>query len=221
MKKQDIENYLYAIEEKIVKNALVRVTELNPTQEIFSENDLVQYNLIRKDEYNVTLLGHQFLMQQLIDWAFLHFFQKENTSFKIDNNLIDLTENIDFQLLENISKNEFCEVIENLHCNFLNSEFVCQQGKIKRIKSKINLKETGSVYTQSDIAKEICLETINNRIAQGVQAADLKILDFGCGTGRFYWATFEVLTQIFGVSAATAIQNLYAVDIRVYEQIKY
>ncbi len=213
MNVQHIENYLYAIEEKIVKNVLIRVTELNPTQELFNESELVQYNLIRKDVYNVTLLAHQFLMQKLIDWSFLHFFQKENTFFEIENAVLKLAEDIDFQLFKNINKSEFCEIIENLHCNFLNSEFVYQQGKIKRVKSKINLKETGSVYTQSDIAKEICLETINNRITQGVEAADLKILDFGCGTGRFYWAAFEVLTQDFGVSAAIAVQNLYAIDI--------
>ncbi len=126
-----------------MKNALIRVTELNPRQEVFSENELAQYNLIRKDVYNVAMMGHQFLMQSLINWGFLHFFQKENTFFEIENAALKLSEEIDFQLFKNIDKSKFCEIIENLHCNFLNSEFVYQHGKIKRIKSKINLKETG------------------------------------------------------------------------------
>ena len=81
------------------------------------------------------------------------------------------------------------------HINFLNSEFVYQNGKLKRVISKINLKETGSVYTKVEIAKEITLQTIENKVSQGTEAKNLQILDFGCGTGRFYWAAFQILNN--------------------------
>jgi adenine-specific DNA-methyltransferase len=213
MRKQDLINYLISVEDSFVRDFLCKVTELNPTQETFVENDLIHYNLIRKDAFNAAFLGHQFLMQGLIDWAFLHFFEIENTDFKIYNSFLNSNQSIDFQLFIKIDKNEFGEILEELHTAFLNSEFVYQAGKIKRIKSKINLKETGSVYTQSDIAKQITLETIKNRIDQGIAAKDLQLLDFGCGTGRFYWAAFEILTRDFGVAADDVLKNLYAIDI--------
>jgi hypothetical protein len=47
MRKQDIENYLISIEDNLVRDFLCRITELNPTQETFIENDLIHYNLIK------------------------------------------------------------------------------------------------------------------------------------------------------------------------------
>ena len=213
MNNQQIINLLLFQEENLMREFLLEVTSKNPTQENFGETDLMQYNLIRKDKYNASVLAHQFIIQQLTDFAFEHFFEQKNTTFEVYNYDFQPKESIDYQHLEKISTNDFAEILEDLHTHFLNSEFVYQGGKLRKIKSKINLKETGSVYTQNEIAKEITLQTIEYKIAQGVEAKDLQILDFGCGTGRFYLAALNVLTENFNILKHEAIEQLHAIDI--------
>lgn len=212
MKNENLFNLLLFYEENLMREFLLEITSKNPTNEIFTEKELIQYNLIRKDKFNATVLAHQFLIQSLVNFAFLHFFKTENSHFKIY--IFDFLPKqiFDNELLINLEKNDFAEILENLHINFLNSEFVYQNGKLKRVASKINLKETGSVYTQPEIAKEITLQTIQNKVSQGVEAKDLQILDFGCGTGRFYWAAFQILNKNFDIPKTEIIKNLYAID---------
>ena len=166
MNNQHIINLLLFQEENLMREFLLEVTSKNPTQENFGEADLMQYNLIRKDKYNASVLAHQFIIQQLTDFTFEHFFEQKNTTFEVYNYDFQPKESIDYQYLEKISTNDFAEILENLHTHFLNSEFVYQGGKLKKIKSKINLKETGSVYTQNEIAKEITLQTIEQFYTQ-------------------------------------------------------
>jgi len=213
MKYENLFNVILFNEENLMREFLLEITSKNLTQENFTEKDLIQYNLIRKDNFNATVLAHHFLIQKLVDFAFTYFFQTENQHFKIYNFDFLPKEKIDFQTVEKLNKTDFIEILENLHINFLNSEFVYQNGKLKRIKSKINLKETGSVYTQQEICKEITLQTIQYRISQGIEPKELQILDFGCGTGRFYWATFQILNENFVVPKTDIIKNLYAIDI--------
>jgi len=205
-------NLLLFYEENLVREFLFDITSKNPTQENFTEKDLVQYNLIRKDGFNPTVLAHQFLLQNLFDIAFSHFFNIENQFFKIYDFDFLPKQHLDTENLKKITKNDFVEILENLHINFLNSEFTYQNRKIKRVSSKINLKESGSVYTQSEIAQKITLQTIENKISQGTEVSNLKILDFGCGTGRFYWAAVQVLNEKFGIAKTEIIKNLYAID---------
>ena len=195
-----------------MREFLLEITSKNPTNEVFAEKELIQYNLIRKDKFNVTVLAHHFLIQNLVNVAFIYFFKTENSHFKIYTFDFLPKQIFDNELLINLEKNDFAEILENLHINFLNSEFVYQNGKLKRVISKINLKETGSVYTKVEIAKEITLQTIENKVSQGTEAKDLQILDFGCGTGRFYWATFQILNKNFDIPKIEIVKNLYAID---------
>lgn len=200
-------------EENLMREFLLEITQRNPTKETFAENDLIQYNLIRKDNFNATVLAHEFLMQQIFDFGFTHFFKSEKQTFKIYQFDFLPKESIDYQALTKLNAQDFLDFLECLHTNFLNSELVYQNGKLKRIKSKINLKESGSVYTQNAIAKEITLQTIQNRISQNIKPYDLKILDFGCGTGRFYLSALQILHENFGILKSEAIKNLYAIDL--------
>ncbi len=212
MKNENLFNLLLFYEESLMREFLLDITSKNSTQENFTEKDLVQYNLIRKDKFNPTVLAHQFLLQNLFDFVFSHFFNTKNQHFKIYDFDFLPKQSFDSENLKKIGKNDFAEILENLHINFLNSEFAYQNEKLKRVSSKINLKESGSVYTQSEIAQTITLQTIENKILQNEKIENLKILDFGCGTGRFYWAAFQILNEKFGVSKTEIIKNLYAID---------
>lgn len=212
MKNETLFNLILFHEEVIMSEFLLEITAKNPTNETLSEKDLIQYNLIRKDKFNATVLAHQFLMQKLIDLLLYRFFKVENNYFKIYYFDYFSTKSFFIQELEEAPLNQFIEILENLHISFLNTEFIYQCGKLKRVVSKINLKETGSVYTQSKIAKKITLQTIENKVCQGIEVKNLQILDFGCGTGRFYWSAFQILNEVFGIPTTEIIKKLYAID---------
>ncbi|MCD9185166.1 MAG: N-6 DNA methylase [Pyrinomonadaceae bacterium] len=205
---------LIHFEEILTKEFLSEITEKNPTNENFTKDELMLFNLIRKDGFNANVLAHNFLMQNLIEFAYERFFpdfrrEKPNPDYP------DFApqESIDFDIFRNENADDFIETLEFLHIIFLNSEFIYQNGELKRSKSKINLKNTGAVYTQKNVVDEIVLQTIQNRIAQGHKAENLKILDFGCGTGRFYLAALQILLEKFGVPKDQAVKNIYAIDL--------
>ena len=99
---------------------------------------------------------------------------------------------------------------EALHIAFLNSKLEMKKGRIVRTRSKEQLIDKGAVYTQSYIAYDIVYNTINNLDNCD---ADTSILDFACGTGRFYETIVEVL-KTKGIDAENAVlNNIYALDI--------
>lgn len=208
-----ISQQLIYFKERLTEEFLIELTERNPTHENLLENELIQYNLIRKDDFNASVLAHKFLMQKLIEFAF----EKYLPDIPIKNLCLDYLnftpkEKIDFCFLDGENKNVLIELLEFLHTDFLNSETIYQNGELKRTKSKINLKETGAVYTQSEVAEEITRQTIQNRVSQNVAPENLKILDFGCGTGRFYFSALRILNEKFGIPKNEAVENLYAID---------
>lgn len=124
----------------------------------------------------------------------------------------------DYEILDFVPKDLDIDIIpqicEELHILYLNSSFSYKNGKYTRKKSKVNLIETGSVYTPSQIAHEIVSYTLAN-VKNSVQnLASLKLLDFAVGTGRFYREVVRVLNDKYGVVPDVAILNcIYAVDI--------
>ena len=112
--------------------------------------------------------------------------------------------NITLTTAENIP-----HLCEKLHISFLNSKFRWNGNPLKiRTKSKEQLIELGAVYTQSHIAKKIVNETISNI---GTPLDSSKILDFACGTGRFY----ENILSLFENPQSAALTNVFAVDIDI------
>lgn len=96
---------------------------------------------------------------------------------------------------------------EQLHITFLNSKFSINPKSSKiRTKSKEQLIELGAVYTQSHIAKNIVNDAFANL---SVPLKDAKVLDFACGTGRFY----ENVIPLFEDKKRAVLFNVYAVDI--------
>lgn len=208
-----ISQQLSYFQECLTKDFLFVLTERNPTNENFTKAELLQYNLIRKDDFNANNLAHNFLIQKLIELAFEKFFPAVSTKcLNLDNLNFIPKEGIDLCFLDGENKSILIEMLEFLHSDFLNSEFCYEDGKLLKKKSKINLKESGAVYTQKEIAENVVRQTIRNCISQNCGADNLKILDFGCGTGRFYFAALQILDEKFGISKRQAIKNTYAID---------
>ncbi len=98
---------------------------------------------------------------------------------------------------------------EQLHISFLNSKFSLSLKSSKvRTKSKEQLIELGAVYTQSHIAQGIVDDTL---AGLSVPLRDAKILDFACGTGRFY----ENVVHCFEDKKKAVLYNVYAIDVDV------
>lgn len=96
---------------------------------------------------------------------------------------------------------------EQLHISFLNSKFSLNIKSSKvRSKSKEQLIELGAVYTQSHIAKSIVNDTLANL---PIPLKDARILDFACGTGRFY----ENVISLFEDKKEAVLSNVYAIDL--------
>lgn len=98
---------------------------------------------------------------------------------------------------------------EQLHISFLNSKFSLSIKSSKvRSKSKEQLIALGAVYTQSHIAKSIVDDTFANL---SIPLQDAKVLDFACGTGRFY----ENIIQHFQDKKKAILSNVYAIDVDI------
>ncbi|MBQ4407959.1 MAG: N-6 DNA methylase [Bacteroidales bacterium] len=124
-------------------------------------------------------------------------------------------DNSGFQVINCIYKDaDIPYLCEQLHIEFLNSTFEKKNKHIVRTKSKSNLIETGSVYTKTDIATEIVDNTLNYYSQDKEITNDFSILDFACGTGRFYENIIKILKSKYGIENENAVlNNVFAVDI--------
>ncbi|MCM1222407.1 MAG: N-6 DNA methylase [Lachnospiraceae bacterium] len=101
---------------------------------------------------------------------------------------------------------------ENLHIAFLNSKYQFHGKKVVRIKSKENLMERGAVYTKGFITDFIVKNTLKH--FRKPLAATFKILDFACGTGRFYESVVWTLRDKFGIDVEKSIcHHIHAFDV--------
>lgn len=107
-----------------------------------------------------------------------------------------------------VSNSESIPILcEALHISFLNSRFsIPKKGSKVRSKSKEQLIELGAVYTQSTIAKSIVEDAF---LAKSASPDNCKVLDFACGTGRFY----ENIIEMFDDKTKAILNNIYAIDI--------
>jgi Type I restriction-modification system methyltransferase subunit len=120
----------------------------------------------------------------------------------------------DFFAIEKVDTTKIPVLCEELHIAFLNSKFEYQKGKFLRLKSKNNLIEIGAVYTKSNIVKEIVETTIVNYTQNHSDLSNIKVLDFACGTGRFYESIISTLTTKYGLLVdETILKHIFAIDI--------
>jgi len=210
----NILNYFLTKEEQLIaheiqKNFFSNINEVKPISQ--KEIHLINANLLLTDESNIAFKVHNKLVNSLITSYISSKYKKHSEELK----MIFQFEQI--ALIENfVEKNieEIPEIVEELHINFLNSEFSIGNGKLTRKKSKHHLRENGAVYTLKQITNEIVENTIANAIQEKVIANAITCLDFACGTGRFYFEAVEILKVKYDLPLQQIIcNNLFAVDL--------
>jgi adenine-specific DNA-methyltransferase len=104
-------------------------------------------------------------------------------------------------------------MIEELHVKYINSHLYFREGELCRTEKKIIVNQRGAVYTRKDIVKTIVSATFRN-FKGNLDTLKVKILDFGCGTGPFF---FEAAKQIISMGTKDKFDiyrnSLFAVDI--------
>lgn len=79
-------------------------------------------------------------------------------------------------------------------------------GEISR--EKYRVKQTGEVFTPTDLVIEICQQLDINQFAPGS-----TIIDPACGDGQFLIVALGIKIYHFGMSREDALKDIYGVDI--------
>lgn len=190
----------------------------------FEEQEL-QYRLITIDK-NKNLRFQSYLcliksvfkyfINRYVDTCCQDFLTKNIEIFNRYTNGYNFSINISSieNIFHTLSQLEILHVLESFHNNYLNTEIVIKNQTLQLVKSKINSQNTGSVYTQKAISNEICEKAIKNKLLYMNDDNALKILDFGSGTGRFYFEALNLMESLTTKSKQEILlNNLYAIDI--------
>ena len=171
---------------------------------------LINSNLHLTDSNNIAFQAHSRIIYSLINYY---------TANKHRINYLSLDNPIEEKTLSKIELESIPNLIEELHINFLNSKFSFAEEnsfsdyKLTRTKSKHYLKEYGAVYTLKKITNEIVSKTISNSL-ENTSLKDLRCLDFGSGTGRFYFEAVDILREEYSLDLKDIVCNhLHAVDV--------
>ena len=219
MKKyEEIISFLEGFELDVIDSIINDNSFLSKFEDVKNiDDDLINF-LLSKDD-NLLTLAHKHVLGILIKY---YFSFKENihddyiSYFNCFNNpdLGYFSNEYVVNKLNGFTPDDIVIILEMLQVSFLNSQVQYKNGKLSRKKSKLNFESKGAVYTSDDIAKKITVNTITNQLNNGVNKKDLRIIDFGCGTGRFYLCAFDYLVNSLGLDEHKAIsENLYGIDI--------
>ncbi|MEN6552011.1 MAG: DNA (cytosine-5-)-methyltransferase [Methanobacterium sp.] len=193
--------------------------KFNPPSEIIDDEN-VNFLLLINDDRNISIFAHEFIIRSII---YNEFFKNSSISSKklknyfhclkpkkIENLFIDIKLP---EIVQDLDKEAIIKLIELFHIKYLNSKLEYRSGRLLKAKGKINLREKGAVYTKNRIAKEITVKTIENKL-KDENPSNLRILDFGCGTGRFYMSALVHLTESRNLDVLDVIsKNLFAIDL--------
>lgn len=190
----------------------------------FAKDDL-QYLLITIDKNkNIRFQAYLCVLKKVFAYYIKHYIDTNFNEYLFEN--IELftkfSNTYNFSIKDEVIENIFNEInpdiimqiLEDFHNKFLNTEIIVKNGIFQFEASKINSKNTGSVYTKNNISKEICEKSIKNKLVTIGNSSDVKLLDFGSGTGRFYFEALKILESVISRSKQEIIlNNLYAIDI--------
>ena len=189
------------------------------------DEDDLQYLLITIDKNkNIRFQAYLCVLKKVFDYYIKHYIDKNLNKYLFENIELftnfpnnynfSLSDEIIENIFDNVASNDIPQILEELHNKFLNTEIIVKNGIFQFETSKINSKNTGSVYTRNNISNEICEKTIRNRLTTIEVPNDIKLLDFGSGTGRFYFEALKILELVTSKSKQEIIlNNLYAIDI--------
>lgn len=149
---------------------------------IETENELVLRLFLQSDTKDVKQCAEQAHRQLVLDLIFTYLTERNAPDAERWVQKYFLTDGIQPQYRPFFTFEELPNLCEQLQILYLNSDFKIKDGKVSRVVSKDNMIASGAVYTQSPIARYIVDETLKNVIV----TKDTRVLDFACGTGRFY-----------------------------------
>ena len=209
---EDLQSY----EEDLIVNYIKKEYNVSLNQIDDDTIYLINANLHLTDENNLAFKAHKDFINGLIHFFIINKFNIEISDiFSFGNNYKD----VGVKVLKLIKLEVVPDIIEELHINFLNSQFsfsagdLFNKGQLKRLKSKHYLKEFGAVYTLKRITNEIVNSTIKNAV-KNTNYKHLRCLDFASGTGRFYFEAIEILNKKYSLNLKDIVcKNLYAIDI--------
>lgn len=176
-----------------------------------SSNDI--YERINKDLYNNDSGVVSYIHNKIIVDLIYTYLSKRQLQ-QIMTNVFECLGLSDFSIIPNVQTEEIPSLCEKLHIAYLNSKFEYKNGYFTRSKSKNNLIEKGAVYTKYSIAKDIVETTLVNAHKSNSDFHNISILDFACGTGRFYESIVKTLAIKYGIPTDESIlKHVYAIDI--------
>ena len=149
---------------------------------IETENELVLRLFLQSDTKDVKQCAEQAHRQLVLDLIFTYLTERNAPDAERWVQKYFLTDGVQPQYRPFFTFEELPNLCEQLQILYLNSDFKIKDGKVSRVVSKDNMIASGAVYTQSPIARYIVDETLKNVIV----TKDTRVLDFACGTGRFY-----------------------------------
>jgi len=205
-------NVLQSYEEDLIVRYIYVDKKLTSKSTKLNEDTihLINANLHLTDNQNLAFQAHNKIINCLINY---YCIKKHNRNYLPTNS------SIEEEILNRLELENIPNLIEELHINFLNSQFsfsegdLFSKGKLTRTKSKHYLKEYGAVYTLKKITNEMVGETISNAL-ESSDLKDLKCLDFASGTGRFYFEAIEILRKKYSLDLKDIVCNhLYAIDV--------
>lgn len=211
---------LNRIELEILNNYLINFNFTNKVNE-----DELKYLLITIDKKkNIRFHAYLCIVKTIFNYYINRYINKNLNKYLLNNIEIFtrfpncykffLESKIIENIFDKVSKSDISLILESFHNNFLNTEIIIKNGFFQFENSKINSKNSGSVYTRTNISNQICEKAIKNKLSQTNIIDNLKILDFGSGTGRFYFEALEILNSITSIPKQQLIlNNLYAIDI--------
>jgi len=198
-----------SILEEVVKdkNVLSSFTKNRITEEE------INFLLINNEKENLHYQIHAQIIKSLMETLLkrercsnMSQFIKFHTQVKTE--ILPFVPTLQVESLENV---EIIDLMEKLHYDFLNSEYVVKEGTLEKRRSKINLREKGAVYTPPRIAKTIIQKAITSWLTAN-KKDHLTVLDFGCGSGVFYFQALDFLKNDLSKENDEIFRSLYAID---------
>lgn len=193
---------LIALEDKLIyQNAILLLDSEDPFAPITSE-------ILEKANAQVPGIAARIHHELLLELICLYVSSKFPNSCEVMHSCFDC-KLLSITHISVPNTDSIPSLCEQLHISFLNSKFSLSLKSSKvRSKSKEQLIELGAVYTQSHIAKSIVNDTFSNL---SIPLNDAKVLDFACGTGRFY----ENIIPHFEDKKKAILSNVYAIDLDI------
>ena len=165
-----------------------------------TENELALGLYLHSSHKDIRVCAEQAHKRLILDLIYTYFVEinAPNASEILQKHF--LSENHTPQHQPFLTAEEIPAICEQLQIIYLNSDFKIRNNMIVRGVSKDNMIASGAVYTQNQIVKYIVGDTLKNINI----TPSTKILDFACGTGRFYQECVEQLIG-HGISPTHAV----------------